>query len=255
MLIYFVVFTGTEVGSILTSVTANDVDTYPALKYAIVQGDNTFSIDRYSGKIVLNKPLDFETKKQYEVNITASDTEHVAKTTLTIKVTDVNDNTPVFDEISYNRVLPGLYYYLKNNLLIKYIQNYLSTYNMIKLHNSKDKASISFSFFVPEGSGTLEIGKVSATDRDSGENGQVSYSFLSPSEGYHIDTVTGAMFVNYSTLPSNQRDTQLAVLVTDQGKPSKSAVASVRISTGASSEIKPFIGQDTYRYCFPISLS
>ncbi|XP_013178590.1 PREDICTED: protein dachsous [Papilio xuthus] len=195
---------GTEVGSILTSVTANDVDTYPALKYAIVQGDNTFSIDRYSGKIVLNKPLDFETKKQYEVNITASDTEHVAKTTLTIKVTDVNDNTPVFDEISYNKVLP-------------------------------------------EGTGTHEIGKVSATDRDSGDNGQVSYSFLSPSDGYHIDTVTGAMFVNYSALTSNQRDTQLAVLATDQGKPNKSAVASVRISTGASSEIKPFIGQDTYR--------
>lgn len=104
----FFVFTGAEVGSILTSVTANDVDTYPALKYSIVQGDNTFSIDRYSGKIVLNKPLDYEMRQQYEVNITASDTEHVAKTTLTIKVTDVNDNSPVFDEISYNKVLPGM---------------------------------------------------------------------------------------------------------------------------------------------------
>lgn len=91
----------------LTSVTANDVDTYPALKYAIVHGDNTFSIDRYSGKIVLNKPLDYENKKVYQVNISASDSEHIAQTTLTIKVTDVNDNTPVFDDISYNRVLPG----------------------------------------------------------------------------------------------------------------------------------------------------
>ena len=100
-------FLGTEVGTVLTSVTANDVDTYPALKYAIIQGDNSFSIDRYSGKIVLNRPLDFEAKKMYEVNITASDSEHVAKTTLTIKVTDVNDNSPVFDDISYNRILPG----------------------------------------------------------------------------------------------------------------------------------------------------
>ncbi|CAG4999572.1 unnamed protein product [Parnassius apollo] len=195
---------GAEVGSILTSVTANDVDTYPALKYSIVQGDNTFSIDRYSGKIVLNKPLDFETKKQYEVNITASDTEHVAKTTLTIKITDINDNNPIFDEISYNRVLP-------------------------------------------EGTGTLEIGRVNARDKDSGDNGQVSYSFLRPSEGYYIDTATGAIYVNYSALPSNQRDAQLAVVATDNGKPNRSAIASVRISTGASSEIKPFIGQDTYR--------
>lgn len=107
--IYFFIypFTGAEVGSVLTSVTANDVDTYPALKYAIVEGDNTFSIDRYSGKIVLNRPLDYESKKIYEVDISASDSAHVAKTTLTIKVIDVNDNTPIFDDISYNRVLPG----------------------------------------------------------------------------------------------------------------------------------------------------
>lgn len=94
----------------LTSVTANDVDTYPPLKYAIMQGDNRFSIDRYSGKVVLNKVLDFEMQKIYEINITASDSEHIAKTTLTIKVTDVNDNAPIFDDISYNRILPGKFH-------------------------------------------------------------------------------------------------------------------------------------------------
>ncbi|KAM3963659.1 dachsous cadherin-related 1 [Aphomia sociella] len=195
---------GTEIGTVLTSVTANDVDTYPPLKYSILQGDNRFTIDRYSGKIVLNKPLDFEAKKLYEVNITASDSEHIAKTTLTIKVTDVNDNTPVFDEISYNRILP-------------------------------------------EGTGSLEIGSVSATDKDSGDNARISYSILHPTKGYYIDTTSGAIFVNYSTLPASQRDTQLAVVATDHGKPNRSSVAAVRISTGASSEIKPFIGQDTYR--------
>lgn len=101
-------FAGAEVGTVLTSVTANDVDTYPALKYSLIQGDNRFSIDRYSGKVVLNRPLDFEKKKLYEVNITSSDSEHVAETTLTIKVTDVNDNSPVFDDISYNKILPGM---------------------------------------------------------------------------------------------------------------------------------------------------
>ncbi|CAG9579028.1 unnamed protein product [Danaus chrysippus] len=195
---------GTEVGSVLTSVTANDVDTYPALKYAIVDGDNTFSIDRYSGKIVLNRPLDYENKKIYEVNISASDSEHVARTTLTIKVTDVNDNTPVFDEITYNRVLP-------------------------------------------EGSGILEIGRVSAKDIDSEENGKITYSILDPSPGYYIDAETGVLFVNYSALPGSKRDKQIAVIATDHGKPNRSAVASFRISTGASSEIKPFIAQDTYR--------
>ncbi|XP_039751307.1 protein dachsous [Pararge aegeria] len=195
---------GAEVGSILTSVTANDVDTYPALKYAIVQGDNTFSIDRYSGKIVLNRALDFEGKKVYQVNISASDDEHIAKTTLTVKVTDVNDNSPVFDEISYNRVLP-------------------------------------------EGSGVIEIGSVNAKDVDSDENGKVSYHILQPTPGYYINSNSGVLYVNYSALPAHHRDIQLAVIATDNGKPNRSSVASVRISTGASSEIKPFIGQDTYR--------
>ncbi|KAG6454631.1 hypothetical protein O3G_MSEX008785 [Manduca sexta] len=195
---------GAEVGTVLTSVTANDVDTYPALKYTITEANNVFSIDKYSGKIVLNKPLDFENRKSYQVNVTASDSEHVAKTTLTIQVTDVNDNTPVFDDISYNIILP-------------------------------------------EGTDSQEIGSVSAKDRDTKDNGKISYSILHSTKGYYIDATSGAIFVNYSALPSNQRDTQLAVVATDHGKPNRSAVASVRISTGASSEIKPFIGQDTYR--------
>lgn len=123
IVICFFILTGTEVGSVLTAVTANDVDTYPPLKYALIQGDDQFSIDRYNGKIILNKPLDFERKKLYEINVTASDSEHVAKTKLTIKVTDVNDNAPVFDEISYNRVLPGelVLKFLKENRGLFYL--------------------------------------------------------------------------------------------------------------------------------------
>ncbi|XP_045495363.1 protein dachsous [Colias croceus] len=195
---------GTEVGSILTSVTANDVDTYPALKYALVDETNMFSIDRYSGKIVLNRGLDFESRKSYTINVTASDTEHITDTTLTIHLTDINDNAPVFQDVSYNSVLP-------------------------------------------EGSGTLEVGVVKAIDNDSGENSNISYTFLQPREGFYIDATSGVIFVNYSALPTNRRDVQLAVVATDHGKPNKSAIASVRISSGASSEIKPFIGQDTYR--------
>lgn len=91
----------------LTSVTANDVDTYPALQYIITKGDEKFSIDRYNGKVVLNGPLDYESENIYHINVTASDSEHIAQTTLTVKVTDVNDHAPEFDENSYYRVLPG----------------------------------------------------------------------------------------------------------------------------------------------------
>lgn len=98
-----------------------------------------------------------------------------------------------------------------------------------------------------EGTDTQEIGAVSAKDKDSGDNGKIAFSILRPTKGYYIDPSSGAIFVNYSALTGNQRDTQLAVVATDHGKPNRSAVAAVRLSTGATSEIKPFIGQDTFR--------
>lgn len=93
----------------------------------------------------------------------------------------------------------------------------------------------------------MEIGSVSAKDIDNDENGKISYSILQPIPGYYVDANSGVLYVNYSALMPHQSDVQLAIMATDHGKPNRSAVASVRISTGATSEIKPFIGQDTYR--------
>lgn len=93
----------------------------------------------------------------------------------------------------------------------------------------------------------MEIGAVSAKDVDSDENGKISYHILQPSPGYFINPDTGILYVNYSALPAHQRDVQLTLTATDHGKPNRSSIASIRISAGASSEIKPFIGQDTYR--------
>lgn len=104
---------GIELGSILTTVSANDVDSNPALTYTFVDdelnSDETavFAIDRFSGKIILRKRLDYETKQEYQLKIAASDSAHVAYTTLTIRVTDVNDNAPIFQQPAYHVSLPG----------------------------------------------------------------------------------------------------------------------------------------------------
>lgn len=101
-----------NVGTALTTVTANDVDTYPTLTYSIAKESgsevlNYFGIDRYSGKVVLKKRLDFESQQEFRLLITASDTDHIAQTTLTVRVTDVNDNAPVFSQPAYYATLPG----------------------------------------------------------------------------------------------------------------------------------------------------
>lgn len=109
----------TSIGTALTTVTANDVDTYPTLTYSIAKesgGDvlGFFGIDRYSGKVVLKKRLDFENQQEFRLLITASDSAHIAQTTLTVKVTDVNDNAPVFSQPAYYATLPGTSTYLSN---------------------------------------------------------------------------------------------------------------------------------------------
>lgn len=102
----------TVVGTVLTIVTANDVDTYPALVYSFSEENDKeelkyFSIDRYSGKVILRKRLDFENWQECKIKIFASDAEYTAQTTLTIKIIDVNDNAPIFSERSYLANLPG----------------------------------------------------------------------------------------------------------------------------------------------------
>lgn len=105
----------------MTTVTANDVDTNPAITYSFMTGfhNNTdfedandvattiFSIDKFSGKVILQKPLDYEERQEYQLRILASDTAHVAQTTLTIRVKDVNDNYPIFQQAAYHSNLPG----------------------------------------------------------------------------------------------------------------------------------------------------
>lgn len=111
-------------GTVLTTVSANDVDTNPALTYSFaddsINADETsaFAIDRFSGKIILKNRLDYETKQEYQIKIAASDSAHVAHTTLTIRVTDINDNAPVFQQPAYHVTLPGKFH-LKGSLFTK----------------------------------------------------------------------------------------------------------------------------------------
>jgi protocadherin-16/23 len=105
-------FAGASLGSIVAEVTANDVDSNPALTYSFAEGgnpDSTFSIDRFSGGVTLARRLDYESSRVYELRVRASDAAHAAHTTLEIHVTDENDNSPVFEQQNYEVALSGEY--------------------------------------------------------------------------------------------------------------------------------------------------
>ncbi|KAJ8396031.1 hypothetical protein AAFF_G00025630 [Aldrovandia affinis] len=87
-------------GAILLNLQATDRESDP-ITYHIQNGDseNNFNLSETSGLLVLGKPLDRENVDRYVLVITASDgrSDGISTATVTIVVTDVNDNDPVFD--------------------------------------------------------------------------------------------------------------------------------------------------------------
>lgn len=105
--------TDTEPGTVVTTMSANDVDIYPSLTYSFNENDtdeetmNTFKIDHFSGKVILRKPLDYEMREEFKLVVIASDSKHTVQSTLNIQVTDSNDNSPIFTQLAYYTSVPG----------------------------------------------------------------------------------------------------------------------------------------------------
>ncbi|CAG9763030.1 unnamed protein product [Ceutorhynchus assimilis] len=190
----------TELGSLLTTLTANDVDTFPELTYSFAPNVDKeyleyFSIDRFSGKIFLRKMLDFETWQDCKLKIVASDTAHVAETVLTVEVGDVNDNYPEFMQGTYETNLPDI---------------------------------VSTSF--------IDILTLNATDKDSGKNSELTYTIANPLSGFYINPSDGILKVNVSNVTSTLQDVYLTIKAEDSGEPSLHSLVSVRIKNSKRME-------------------
>ncbi|XP_023559815.1 protocadherin beta-12-like [Octodon degus] len=153
--------------------------------------------------LVTEKPLDREYIREYNITITVTDlgtprlkTQH----TITLQVSDVNDNAPTFTQSSYT-------------------------------------------LFVPENnSPALLIGTISATDRDSGSNAQVTYSLLPPQHPHphpqpqpqpdpaslvSINADTGQLFALRALDYEALRAFEFRVGAADRGSPALSSEALV----------------------------
>ncbi|KAK7075982.1 calcium ion binding [Halocaridina rubra] len=200
---------GSEVGTVITTITANDVDTNPAITYDFATDGNPhnmFSIDKFSGKITLAVPLDHEIRAEYMLQVEASDAAHTATTSITIQVVDENDNSPVFTQQAYQVALPEL---------------------------------------SPPGTSVI---RVNATDADAGSNSRVTYSLGTSSDGgFYISERTGVIFTN-SSIHYNPRQPviQLVVTARDGGRPSLAAVAAVRIQVTDVNDNAPKFSREVY---------
>ena len=77
-----------------------DADADSTVSYSITGGVDaaSFAVDQASGVLTLTSAADFETKTSYEVTVTATDNDGVNSTPqdITVTVSDLNDEVPVF---------------------------------------------------------------------------------------------------------------------------------------------------------------
>ncbi|XP_073452804.1 cadherin-23 [Aquarana catesbeiana] len=94
---YLLINEDTPVGSSITQLLARDPDGN-ALVFGIVgdEAQKFFAVQSESGVVWLRQPLDRESKSEFTVEFTVSDSEGVTKMKANIQVGDVNDNAPTF---------------------------------------------------------------------------------------------------------------------------------------------------------------
>ncbi|XP_029303816.1 protocadherin-16 [Cottoperca gobio] len=198
------------IGTEITLVTGNDVDSSPALSYSL-QLDPTalgkFGIHRYSGGVSLTAPLDFEEKTWYTLTVRATDSQHQTEANITILVEDINDNAPAFTNDLYQVTLPE---------------------------------------HTPPGSVVVTV---TATDRDSGENGKITYRVTSSTqEGFYIDPSNGTLFINHRAEFDPERPSVSVVIeACDGGSPSLSSLTTVQVQISDVNDNAPVFHQSEYR--------
>ncbi|XP_047462295.1 LOW QUALITY PROTEIN: protocadherin-16-like [Mugil cephalus] len=204
----------TLIGTEITLVTGNDVDSSPALSYSL-QLDPTalgkFGIHRYSGGVSLTAPLDFEEKTWYTVTVRATDSQHQTEANITIVVEDINDNAPAFTQDLYQITLPE--------------------------HTAPGSAVIT----------------VTATDRDSGENGRITYRVISSTqEGFYIDPTNGTLFINHRAEFDPERPSvSIVIEARDGGSPPLSSLTTVQVQISDVNDNAPVFHQSDYRATIP----
>ncbi|XP_069002409.1 protocadherin-16 [Embiotoca jacksoni] len=200
----------TLIGTEITLVTGNDVDSSPALSYSL-QLDPTalgkFGIHRYSGGVSLTAALDFEEKTWYTLTVRATDSQHQTEANITILVEDINDNAPAFTHDLYQITLPE---------------------------------------HTPPGSSVITV---TATDRDSGENGKITYRVMSSTqEGFHIDPSNGTLFINHRVEFDPERPSvSIVIEARDGGSPSLSSLTTVQVQISDVNDNAPVFHQSEYR--------
>ena len=168
--------------------TDQDIGSNAELTYSIIAGDDneTFSIDSFTGRVIVSRPLDFETTPIYSLIVMATDNGTTIKlsdtSVLTVSITDVNEYAPVFASDVY-------YVNVSDNTV-----------------------------------GGTPLGHFPALDGDRYADSQLTYSLVDGGRLFGVDELVGTLFVRSPLVPGSYQlvlrasdgvyETSVAVYVT-----------------------------------------
>ncbi|KAL5011978.1 hypothetical protein ScPMuIL_010529 [Solemya velum] len=170
-----------------------------------------FNIDSITGNVYLTKQLDYEARRQYNLTIVASDQgSPFSKSSNITVLVEVQD------------VNDNAPHFSQKNYNAEVIEN----------------AAVNTNFF-----------QVNATDRDTGNNGRITYSLLNPpNTKFGIFPVDGFLYVNDS-LNREERDSYtLRIRAVDNGQPVLSSTATVHISIIDANDNTPVFSKSSYHF-------
>ncbi|UYV77676.1 hypothetical protein LAZ67_15001894 [Cordylochernes scorpioides] len=171
-------------GSAVTTLTATDPDSNIA-RYDIVPLSPYFDIEPSTGIVRTKARLDYEEVKQVKINVVAYDAgvpQMSAIAMVTVDVINVNDHSPVFNQLSATDRDLG------DNVLFKLLPNDMSV-PMVQ-------AMIIMNQSVPE----YLVTTVEAMDEDEGDDGKVTYSIkvgdknVEQTEDFKINPKSGELW-------------------------------------------------------------
>ncbi|XP_038600148.1 cadherin-23 isoform X4 [Tachyglossus aculeatus] len=104
---YLLINEDTPVGSSVTQLLAHDMDGDP-LVFGVSgeEASRFFAVESQTGIVWLRQPLDRETKSEFTVEFSVSDSQGVITRKVNIQVGDVNDNAPHFHNQPYSVRIP-----------------------------------------------------------------------------------------------------------------------------------------------------
>lgn len=204
-------------GEFVARISVNDPDSkteYSNVNVTLSGGDGHFGLttrDNIIYLVIVSLPLDREIQPNYTLDVIATDTGnpplHASKT-IYLRVTDINDNEPVFEQEVYHA-------------------------NVMEVADP----------------GTSVV-KVTAIDRDEGNNSAIFYSLLDTpnthSQWFQIDSHSGLITTRAHIDCETEPVPQLTISARDNGSPSLSSTATVFVTIHDVNDNEPIFDQSFY---------